>query len=467
ASVADVFEIDVAPRTPLDPDETSFALPSLGAARVATSARGVELYREAALDVATQVMERASEVPGLAGCAPETSTDPCIDRAIARFARRLYRRSPSTSELARLRAIVSVAGEEPDLLAMGLRYAIAAMLASPSFLYVPAIGVSVSPTRARYEGWVVASRLSFVLWGSSPDDALLDAADRGELDTAEGVMAAASRMLDDPRADDLAYRFLAQSWHLDALSEASKNTEIFPDWSPELLASFRDEARLFVSDLDARDADFLEVIDGTETFVDARTASFYGLDAPAEGHVRVALPEARVGLLTSGLVLAATSRSNGTTPTHRGIFTLEHLLCRTIPAPPPGAADRAAEIPADVRRTHPSCAACHGQFDPLGDVFERFDAIGADHSERALPGILDDAPVSDPRALAAWLRASPETERCMARELYTFATAREPLSSDEPALRAITHAFADGGHSFRALVLATVTSDDFRFFDVE
>jgi len=387
-SIEDVFGASITVDKALEEDETNELFLSMGAAKVGTSEYGVEQYHAAALDLAQQVVVQAGDYEQLAECQPYEPGDSCIADAIRSFGDRLWRRPMTSEELSRVVAVQAV-GDQPgaEQWALGMTYALATLIASPHFIYMPEIGEPDPASGGdRYTSDEMASRLAYVLWNSTPDDALLAAAAAGSLVTAAGVREQAERMLAMPRAADLASRFLGEAWFVGTLESTDKSTDVFAQWSPELLAAQRAEFDLFLRDLTERDGDIFELFTGTTTFVNDELAAFYGLSGGDSTFAQVELPPGRYGLLTSGAVVSAISPSDRTSPTHRGVFILEQLLCTEIP-PPPANVDDTFEAPTpeegltlkeklEQHRSDPACSGCHDLMDPLGFTLENFDAIG-------------------------------------------------------------------------------------------
>jgi hypothetical protein len=478
AALRDVFGEGIAPTTELEQDENTARFSSIGATRIATSPRGVEQYAEAAFDVAGQVVAQRDSLEVLSGCLPSTSADPCIRDVVAHYGRLLFRRALDDDEVARFSAIVGAAGDDADMLDMGMRYMFSALLQAPSFLYVPAVGVEVSGSDVhRFDGYEMASRLSLFLWNTIPDDELLAAAEAGELDTAEGVAAQTRRMLDDPKADGLASRFIEEAWHVRELTGTSKHMERYPDWSGELLADLRTEVRMVLGDLQ-EGGDFLQVFDGTSTYVNDRLAGFYGVEAGGSDFAPVDLGDDRTGLLTAAAVIAANSPSDRSTPTERGVFILESLLCREIPAPPADALEAGLEQlamlePGDergfilARLDDPACGGCHSTIDPLGMALDDYDAIGRFRTGGDAIGELPGEPYVDVHDLAASLRGEGEASRCLTKRLLGFGGAHEVREGEEVIVHEVTADFDAGGNTFESLVVSLVASDGFRFLSPE
>lgn len=480
-SVAAIFGATVSLRTPLEADETTELFSSIGAAKVGTSDRGVEQYQAAAIDIAAQVFQRRASYPALATCNPTRADDPCIDRAIRELGYRLWRRPVTDAEASRYRAIVAADGTAADKLLLGLQYAVAGLVASPNFIYVAYAGEPDAATGAhRFTSWEMASRLAYTLWDSTPDVALLSAAAAGSLVTADGLRAEVARMLAAPEARGLPARILGQAWNVAKLDLADKNQQVFPKWNGELLASFLREFELVLADaVFENPKDIRQVFTQKETFANATLGGFYGLPTRSTELVRQPLNTLRHGLLTSGAVLAANSPTDRSSPTHRGVFLLERVLCEEVPAPPPGV-DTTLAPPSQARptttrerleqhRQDPACAGCHALIDPLGFTLENYDGIGSYRTQengqvidatgkfegRTLAGVVD---------LAATLAADKRVGTCMARHVFQYATAHETGPGEAGVLALLQDQFAAAGFGFRELLLATATSPGFRYF---
>jgi hypothetical protein len=479
-SIADVFGPEVQLDSLLEPDESTEAFLSIGAFKVGTSELGVEQYQDAAYEIALQVFGNRASYPLLDNCRPTDAADPCISEFIGYYGLRLWRRPLTDEELQRHVALVSAEGTTEEALDLGLQYALAALLQSLNFVYVVQVGEPDSGSAfLRYTDWEMASRLSYGLWDSVPDDALLEAAERGELVTHDGVREQAERMLLEPRARGLATRFFAENFGVLSLSESDKNPEVYPLWTAELVDALKKEFEWFLEDLVVeRDGDIREIFDAKTTFVDPVLAEFYGLPAPETNGDQAELDDTRWGLLTSGAVIAANSPSDRTSPTHRGKFVLEQLLCSSVPPPPPNVSD---ELPTDEEdtepetlreilerhRNDPTCSGCHSLMDPLGFTFENYSGIGEYRTEdNGLPvdaaGEFEGTQLDSVADLAAYLRQDERTGPCIARQLFRFAVGHEIADGEQVAIDDLSARYAEDGHSFQGLVIELVSSEGFR-----
>jgi glutathione S-transferase len=478
-TIADIFGPEVKPASELEENERTELFLSIGASKVGTSSTGVEQYEAAAKSIAGQVMQRRASYPWLASCTPDRADDPCISKAIETIGLSLWRRPLTAEEVQRYVELVGAAGPGKDKLEVGLRYALATLMQSPYFLHVVPVG-EPDPAAAglrRYTGYELASRLSYLIWNSTPDPELLDAAGAGKLTSKAGVEAEVNRMLGKTRARSVASRFLAELWDVVELELDQKDTTVYPTWSPALLDAYRREFETFVEDLVFdRDGDIRELFDGRNTFGDTTLAKAYGMTGGTSSFSKLPLPAGRFGLLTSGAVMAANAKPDRTSPTLRGVFVLERILCKEVPPPP---ADVDDVLPADqnlpVRerlaqhRTNPACAGCHSLFDPIGLTFENFDGIGLFRTTDAgktidASGDFEGRSLSNMGEVASFLRNHPRVGPCVAEKFYTFAAGHEVDHGEEGVVEALGDALAAANHRFRKLLVETASSTAFRTF---
>jgi len=468
-----------APGTPVEPDTNPYLFFSIGAASTTLSEVGTQQYEENAHAVAAHAMD-PSRRDALFGCAPASVDDACARSFLERTGRRLYRRPLEDAERARWTEVARTLGEGDP--ARGLTLSLAGMLQSPNFLYRAELDHPEGPHLV-LDGFEVASRLAFLMWNTSPDEALLDAAGRGDLSTPEGIYAQAAQMLDDPRTRRAVGQFFAQYLDLAALDGIARDPATYPQMTPTLARSMRTEVELLVDDLVfRREGDFRELFRTRRTFVNDELAALYGVTAEGATpitFVPVELPASgpRAGVLTLGAFLAMNAHPTETSPTLRGKYVRERILCELVPPPPPGVATQVQSVdpvmPRTLRerleehRSNPACAACHDAMDPPGFLFEGFDAIGATRApDHGWPvdtsGALDGTPLRDGRDLGEALADDPRVSACVVRQLWRHAVGRLETRGEEPALRALHAAFVRSGHRFTELLLELAVSEAFR-----
>lgn len=481
-ALVDLLGGDV-PAVAIEADTTPYLFATIGASTSTVSGRGVAQFEDAALAAARAAFADAARRTKLIGC--EVLTDTCARTFLAQFGRRAFRRPLEALELDGWLAIGNKVAPPGSFLS--LEMTVAGMLQAPSFLYRLELGKpdASHPGWNRLDGLELASRLSFFIWSSIPDDALLDAAEKGELDDDTALSKHVDRMLDDPRARPAIRAFQRQWLDLKDLDTLQRDPMKFPDAPAGIGASMRGEIERLLDDVTLEDRDFRDLLDRKTTWVDANLAKLYKLDInPAGGAFeRVALPNdgPRAGLLTTAGFLAVNAHPEVTSPTRRGKFVRERLLCESVAPPPPevstnldGEKEMPGEAPKTVReklsrhRTDPKCAGCHRAIDPIGLGFEDFDPIGAHRTtELGRPvdasGSLDGIDFVGGKALGRLVREDPRMSACVSRQLFRFATGRLEAPNEEPALRALAQTFVGSGHRFRALVHALVKNEAFRF----
>lgn len=465
----------------LEDDSERNGFSAIGASYATISPRGVEQYEAASMALAKQVMADTANRGKLVGCSPAGATDATCTRAfVAKFGRRAFRRPLSTDELDRWVGIATDAQTKLTSFWEGMEIAIGGMLTSPHFLYREELGEPdpARPGVLRYTSLEMASRLSFFLRDTTPDDALLDAAERGDLVSVDGLKSQVERLLSDPAARSSFDAFFAELLHLSPLDGLTRDKTAFPAMTATLGASMRSETlKLFDEIVFERDADVRELFDSPTTFVNAELAKVYGLTPPSgSAFAKVTLTD-RLGILGHASFLSVNAHVASSSPTYRGKAIRERFLCESIPAPPasvpplpdPAPGERAtARQRLEMHRKVEPCATCHKMMDPVGLGLENYDALGAfrdkENGTTIDPsGDLDGKAFAGPKDLAKLLRADPRTGPCFARNLYRHASGHVELPGEEPALKNVLSTFEGSGFRVKSLALAIVTSDAFRF----
>lgn len=428
----------------------------------------------------------AAEIVAESAC--DLGVSACRDEWLSAFAQRAYRRPPSGEDLDRLRTVFEVGATEEGV-QTGVRLVVQTALMSASFLY----HAEVAPEGTEpgdvvlVEDFALAGRLSYFLWASMPDDALLQAAADGRLQEREGLLAEARRMLEDPKAQDGFRSFTNQWLRVDQIDRIEKDGSAHPDFDAATARDLRASLEAFLDAVwESGDGRLLYTADFG--FANARLAPIFGLDPAELGEEleRVALdPAQRSGLLTHPGLLALNSKANQSDPIHRAKFVRERLLCQHLPSPPDDltvvAPDPAPGLTTRERfaehSNNPACAGCHTLLDPLGFGFEHYDAIGAwrdteegtavDASGR-MNGTDDfDGDFYGAVELADRMIESQQVRTCVAQQLFRFALQRVETTADTCSLDAIESTTADGTLDLRELMLAIVGSDAFRFMQVQ
>ncbi|MBI3866752.1 MAG: DUF1592 domain-containing protein, partial [Planctomycetia bacterium] len=422
------------------------------------------------------------------GSLPEKSeTEADARRILASLARRAYRRPVTDEDLQRPLRLFNEARDESGFDA-GIELGLAAILVSPQFLFrVERDPPGAAPATAYRIGDVeLASRLSFFLWSSIPDDPLLDLAERGELKRAEVLEQQVRRMLADERSQALATNFAGQWLHLRNLESYTPDLRLFPDFDDNLRQAFRRETELLVASVIREDRSVLDLIKSDDTYLNERLAKHYGIPHIYGSRFRrVALDASshRGGLLRHGSVLAVTSYANRTSPVIRGKWILENIIGMPTPPPPadvPALKDNTVAANLSIRerlsahRENAACAVCHQRLDPPGFALENFDAVGRwreyedDKPVDATGGLPDGTELVGVDGLEAALLKHPEWfETTLTEKLLTFALGRGVEYYDAPAVRKIVHQARTGHDRFSSLVVGIVQSVPFQMRSTE
>jgi hypothetical protein len=437
-----------------------------------------EAYNTAAERLAKSAFLGGTDANQLIPCKPAAAG--CADKFIRSFGLRAFRRPLTEAEHRRYKAVFAKGAARGGDFLSGAQLVIEAMLQSPKFLF-----------RAEAAGpYAVASRLSYFLWDTMPDEALFRAASSGELATKVGVDKAIGRMIADPRARESVDEFTAQWLRFDLAQTVVKDRTLYPQFSPELAAAMTEETRRLIADLVWNDRNFMDLFTARYTFVNSDLATLYGIPAPANDFDRVPLPETaeRGGILGHGTFLAQTSKPGETSPTVRGFFVREHFFCHQVPDPPPGTNSNLPPLMEDRPQTNRdrlnehlinrSCVGCHSLMDPIGFGFEKFDAIGKfrekqtikffpdrrarDQTPKTVTLDLDtsgkvsgltNSDFRTPVELGRILASSPDCQSCIVKQLFRYAYGRRETDADKKVISEAAAVFRDSQFRFKALIM--------------
>lgn len=407
----------------------------------------------------------------------------CAERILSTLMRRAYRRPIASADLEGPMAFYRDGRAEAGF-DNGIGQALSAVLMNPSFLLrVEPEPVDSGPGAVyQLSDIELASRLSYFLWSSLPDDELLDAAIEGALQQPDELERQTRRMLADPRSSNLATNFAGQWLRLRNLSAVSPNARLYPDFDDNLRQAFRHETELFIDSIVRDDRSVLQLLDADYTFLNQRLAKHYGIPGVYGSRFRrTELPAGsqRGGLLRHGSVLAVTSYATRTSPVIRGVWVLDNIFGAPPPPPLPNVPaleenSVAANLPMRERlsqhRNNPVCASCHRTIDPVGFALENFDAVGRwrEHegdngpvnASGGLPGV---GPVEGVAGLEAGLLTRPDLfARTLTEKLLTFALGRGVDYYDAPAVRHILREAEQEQYRFSSLILGIVKSVPFQ-----
>ena len=452
-----------------------------------------EAYSLAAERLAANAFRRGDSL-GLIPCEPVSDDDAvaCRQQFVETFGRKAFRRPLGSEEIAGYQALFE--GEKTFL--EGAQTVIEAMLQSPSFLFWL--------DQAPYDNWkpfATASRLSYSLWDSMPDEALMENAARGDLNTPEGLEAEIRRMLADPKAAQGLNEFVSQWLRFDRVMTATRDRRLFPLFNTAVASSMAEEAKRFIGHLVWNDQNFMDVFTADYSLVNSELASVYQISPPNQDWERVEFPRQseRSGLLGQALFLTLTSNPGDTAPTGRGLFVREQFLCQQVPEPPPGVStdlppiDQSKPVTNRVRlamhTSNPTCVSCHKLTDSIGFGFEKFDAIGMrreqhkllfypegddgeDRDAKPTEVLLDldtsasvagikDSQFSSPVGLGELLARTPQCQECVVKQLFQYFAGRQATPADRPLLHQGFEDFRNSGFHFKELVVSLIKGREF------
>jgi hypothetical protein len=414
----------------------------------------------------------------------------CVGTIISDTGRRIFRRPLGSDEVATYRQVYTVARQQGENHDGSIKQVLRALLSSAEFLYRIELDPNPSSTAKHPLGaYELASRLSYFLWSSAPDDALLASADDGSLTQNDRLGATVDRMLADPtKGARFVENFAGQWLGARKLPEHAVSSSVYPDWSPQMANSLTRETYLYFTEFLKTDRSWLEFVQADVNFVDASSAKLYDIPAPSgAGLVRVEVKnDNRFGFFGLGGFLALSSLADRTSPTLRGRWILRNLLCTEPPAPPTtgvpelsaGAIDPTKNVreALEEHRKNPACASCHSLFDPYGLSLEHFDGIGRYRSAYA-DGVTIDATAelsasdvypqgvkfSGIQGLADTIGKNPMFSECVADFLFTYGLGRLIADTDRPYLDAVLGEWMKGTLSIRRLIHSLVMSEPFRY----
>jgi hypothetical protein len=466
----------------LEPDQRPYLFSVIGASTTTISEHGVDLYGQAALSIAKAVFADTTKRQALVPCQVSAPlSDVCLGQFITQFGQRAWRRPLDTTEVTRYEALGTTIGLADPW--MALQYVTVALLESPNFLYRVELGEPEPshPGWLRYTGYEMATRLSFLLRNSFPDAELFAAAARGDLVTKEGILAQANRLLADAApTQEMISQLYSEYLDLPLLLDVQFPATMDPNHT--IGASMKSEVIDIVNRIALREPTDMRTLFTTQTTaVNTDLANLYGLTSTSPVALQLAQLPAdgpRAGILTTGALLTLNNRPNRTSPTIRGLFIRQRLLCGTVPPPPAGVPplmDDSSGPPKTIRekleahRANPTCASCHRSMDPIGLGMEDFDQYGRHRTmyDTGQPvddgGDLDGKTFNGARQLGELLSKDERMTSCMVTQFYRYGSSRLEAASEEQTLVNLDDAFSKNGYQLKPLLLELVGSDGFRF----
>lgn len=477
-TVADVLGTALQPGDANWAAESAEGFDNIAAVQVVDE-RQYKKYFDAAQAIAADVFAKEALKSKIVTCAA-TDDASCIDTIVSGAGLRLFRRPLTPEEMAAYRKVYADARALDLTHERAAEQVLTALLASAGFLFRMELDPAPGFTGERdLNGYELASRLSYFLWQSAPDDRLLSVA--AHLNEPETLTAELERALQDPKLGRATRAFVGQWLGIRNLPTHAVDAEVFPDWSPTLAQSMAEEAYAFFDDIARGTQPWSDFLTADVNYVDSGLASLYGLSAPAQGRARVQdTSDPRFGFLGMGAFLALSSYEYRTAPTLRGRWILLNLLCTNPPAPPANvppldamanadSSDQNVRARLEQHRTNPACAACHAILDPYGMALENFDAIGRYRARYGDGTPIDASTVTASgksfvglAGLVEDVSSQPTYLTCVQRKLFTYSLGRAVGSSDEPVLSQIHADWTGGTPSLQRLIKSLVLADTFR-----
>jgi hypothetical protein len=486
-TVRDLLETSLRPADNFPDDDVHHGFDTIGST-LSISPLHLEMYERAADELIQELFADAptsARRQRLLFC--NVGTDlACARNVISAFAKKAFRRPVAAPEVDRLAALIGTAQAAGATQEQGVQVALKSVLMSPHFVYRVEIDADPeSTTPRRLSNHELASRLSYFLWSTTPDDELLQAADEGRLQQDGDLKAQVARLLDSPKAASLVANFAGQWLFTRSIDKHEPDSRAFPNFNAELRSAMRQETERFFEAFLNEERVLGQILTADFSFLDARLATHYGLPAPGQAFGQVSLSGSeRLGLLTQGTFLLLTSVPTRTSPVKRGKWVLEQLLC-SPPKPPPPGVDGLDEGPGvagtlrerlEQHRADPVCASCHNTMDPIGLGLENFDAVGAyrtmDNGQPIvaageLPGAI---PFSSAKELAALIAKDSRFDACVTQQLVNYGVGRGLKTQDVDAYAArdkqwvahLTQQARMRGGTIRDTIETVVTSELFR-----
>lgn len=484
-TIADVFGRGIVIAGRFDPLERIEGLLAVGASQATITPAALERYEALGRSIALQVVSEDNRA-SLISCEPAnpgTSDSACAREFLSQAGTFLFRRPLTDDELS---LYVGLADESAATLGDfygGLAYGMTGMLVSPKFLFITDT-IEPDPNEDgayRLDAYGKAARLSFLLWNTTPDEALLQAAADGELDTEDGLERHFNRMLASPRAETGLRAFFSDMLEFERFETLEKDPIIYPAFNLQVAEDAREQTlRTLTHHLLDQDADYRDLFTTRNTFMSGPLGVVYRVPVEEpDGWVPFEFSEDSpwAGVQTQLSFVSLFSHPGKSSPTLRGEAVREHLLCQKIPAPPgdidfsefnddSNPVNRTARQRLDVHNEEPSCAGCHKLMDPIGLALEQFDGGGQFRTTENgtvidTSGELDGIAYTDAIGLGKALRENPSTTSCVTNRLYSYAAGRTPVNSEREWIAFLEQKFAEEGYKVSALLREIVLSDAF------
>lgn len=482
-TIRDVFGGNIVVAGRFDPLERIDGLLALGASSATITPAALERYEALARSIALQVVDENNRKI-LVPCAPDsnlTRDDICAENFVSSVGRFLFRRPLTDAEQTLYTDLSGAGAEALGDFYQGLAYGLTGMMVSPKFLYINEIAVPDRDGLHRLDGYSKATRLSFLLWNTTPDAALLDAAAAGELDTDDGLEKQFNRIMASPRVDHGLAAFFEDMLEFERFDILEKDPVIYPAFILDVAEDAKEQTlRTLTHLLLEENADYRDIFTSRKTFVSGALGPVYRVPVEnPEAWVPYEFPDESpwAGIHTHLSFQALFSHPGKSSPTLRGQAVREHLLCQKIPEPPgdvdfsdfnddTNAVNRTARERLIAHNEEASCAGCHKLMDPIGLAMETFDGAGQLRTKENgvvidTSGELDGIAYTDAVGLGEALRQNPSAPACVTNRLYAYGTGRSPTPAERQWMTYLEEKFAETGYKVPDLLQEMVLSDAF------
>ena len=479
-SIADIFGKEVEVRGSFEPTKRTGGLEAASTALLSVTPVGLESFNKMAGDIAAQVT--AEKYRPKLPCAPKDPKAPddvCAREILSHYGLLLFRRPLTAAELENPVGLLHSITERTNDFYAGLQYGLSMLLQLPDFLFRKEVAIlSADGKSGSLDSYSRATRLSFLMWNTTPDAELLRAAGTGEFNTSAGLARQVDRLIASPRLEVGMRAFFDDMLELDTFDTVSKDSLLYPKWGSAMATSAREETLRTVIGLTLHDnGDLRDLMTTRQTYIDRRLAMLYGVAFPFTGDwVKYEFPaeSGRSGILTQISMLSMFSDPGRSSPTKRGVAINEIFLCSPTPTPPnnvdfslvnnPDSSMKTLRERLTAHATNPTCAACHQHSDPVGLSLEAFDAIGGYRTTENGEPINDSATIqghsfSGAQGLGQYMHDNPRYPACVARKLYSYSRGLKSSSVDD--FQDAYKAFQNSGFRLRALLKRMAVSDSF------
>jgi hypothetical protein len=479
-SIADIFGKEIEVRGTFEPTVRSNGLAAVSTASLSVTPVGFESFNKMANDIAAQVVaeKRRDKLP----CAPQDPKAPdntCAGKILSHYGRLLFRRPLTDAELDNRLGLARRMAERTNDFYAGLSYSLSMLLQLPDFIFRSEVAIPTAGGKGgTLDSYSRATRLSFLMWNTTPDEELLRAAENGELDTSAGLAKQVERLMASPRLDDGMRAFFDDMLQLDTFDSVSKDSLLYPKWGSGMATSAREETLRTVVGLAVHDnSDIRDLMTTRQTYIDRRLAVLYRVPFPFTGDwVKYEFPadSGRSGLLTQISMLSMFSHPGRSSPTKRGVALNEIFLCLPTPVPPndvdfsvvndPKSPLKTLRERLTAHATNKVCASCHTRSDPIGLSLEDFDTIGgyrtAENGQTIdVSANIEGRTFSGAQGLGQYMHDNPRYPACVARKLYAYS--RGLKSSYVEDFADAYQVFQNSGFRLRALLRSMAVSDSF------